>query len=183
MKRYIPITEQRYCCVPACIQMILLRRNISLKSQEEIGYDLGLTVPKKDKKLFKKVRIGKKPGAGWGTQVGKPAYSINSFFKKSRINLKEEFFFLVEPIRIKQFLKENLNKKDIIVCFNYQRLYNKAGDATGHVSVIENIKGNYLNLIDPEYNVPKHRRVSLKKLSEAIKLHGKEKRAGFWVIF
>ncbi|MEK9135401.1 MAG: hypothetical protein AAB451_03885 [Patescibacteria group bacterium] len=182
MKKYIPITEQPYCCVPACIQMLLLRRKLPLKSQEEIGHDLGLIVPQKYRALFRKVRTGKKPKSGWGTQTGKWIYSVNNFFKKSKINLKEEFFFLTKPKEIKEFLKENLAKKDIIACFNYQRLYNKAGDATGHVSIIESIEENYLTLIDPVYDVPKYRRVSLKKLAEAIQLHGKEKRAGFWVI-
>lgn len=182
MKKYIPITEQRYCCVPACIQMILLKRNIPLKSQEEIGYDLGLIVPKRDKKLFKKVRTGKKPKAGWGTQTRKPAYSINSFFRKKKINLKERYYFLTEPKEIKRFLKENLNRKDIIACFNYRKLYNKGGNS-GHVSIVDSIKNNHITLIDPECQVPKYRKVSLKQLSRSIKFHGGERRAGFWVIF
>ena len=76
MKKYVPITEQPYCCVPACIQMILLRRGIPLKSQEEIGYNLGLIVPQRYKNLFGKVRTGKRPKDGWGTQTGKLIYSL-----------------------------------------------------------------------------------------------------------
>ena len=182
MKKHIPLTQQLYCCVPTCIQMILLKRSIPLPSQEEIGYHLGLIVPKKDKNLFQKVRTGKKPKAGWGTQVGEKAYSINSFFKKNKINLKENYFFLTEPEEIKKFLKENLKNKDIIVCFNYSKLYGTKGNS-GHVSIVEDIKGNQITLIDPERNVPKYRRVSLEKLSESIKSHGKEKRGGFWVIY
>ncbi len=182
MKKYIPLVQQRYCCVPACIQMVLLRRNIPPISQEEIGYDLGLIVPQKDKKLFCKVRIGKKPLAGWGTQVEKENYSINRFFKKNKINLKSEYVFLTEPKRIKKFLKENLRNKDIIVLFNYGKLYRgKEGDS-GHVSIIENITGNHIVLIDPEYDVPKRRIVTLEKMSKAIESHGKEKGGGFWVI-
>lgn len=161
--------------------MILLRRVIPLKSQEEIGYDLGLIVPKKDKKLFKKVRTGKKPKAGWGTQTEKITYSINNFFRKNQINLKEKCYFLIEQKEIKKFLRESLNDKDIIVCFNYKKLYNKGGNC-GHVSIIESIRGNYITLIDPEYKLPKYRKVSLKQLSTSIKFHGREKRAGFWVI-
>lgn len=96
MKKYLPITEQPYCCVPACIQMILLRRNMRLISQEEIGYDLGLIVPQKYKSLFKKVQMGKKPKAGWGTQTGKPVYSINNFFRKNKINLKKNVSSLLD---------------------------------------------------------------------------------------
>lgn len=182
MKKYIPITEQPYCCVPACVQMILLRRNIPLISQEEIGYDMGLIVPKKDKKLFKKVRTGKKPKAGWGTQTAKSIYSINNFFRKNKINLNEKHFFLIKLKEILKFLQNELKDKDIIVCFNYKKLYNQ-GESGGHVSIVENIKGNYVTLIDSEYGVPKYRKVSLKRISAAIKFHGNEKRAGFWVIF
>jgi hypothetical protein len=161
MKKYIPLTQQRYCCVPTCIQMILLRRKIPLKSQEDIGYDLGLIVPKKDRKLFQRVRTGKKPKAGWGTQVEKSIYSINHFFKKNKINLKEQYFFLTDSEEIEKFLEKNLKDKDIIVCFNNKALYNK-GKNVGHVSIVESIKGNYITLIDPGRNVPKYRKVSLK---------------------
>lgn len=181
MKKYILLTQQPYCCVPACLQMILLKRGLPLISQEDIGYDLGLTVPGEDKKLFRRVRAGKKPNAGWGTRVGKEIYSINHFFNKNRINLKEEYVFLTRKEEIKGFLKENLGVNDIIVCFDYKTLYG-IGENTGHVSIIESLKRNDLTLIDPLYKVPKYRKVSLKKLSKAIEKHGKDKRGGFWII-
>jgi len=161
--------------------MILLKRGFPLISQEDIGYDLGLTVPKEDKKLFRRVRIGNKPNAGWGTQVGKEIYSINHFFNKNRINLKEEYVFLTGIKEITEFLEENLGIKDIIVCFNYKTLYG-TGESTGHVSIIESLKGNDLILIDPSFRAPKYRKVSLQKLSKAIEKHGKDKRGGFWIV-
>ncbi len=181
MKSYIPLTQQPYCCVPTCLQMILLKRGLPLISQEDIGYDLGLTVPLKDKKLFNKVRTGKKPNAGWGTQVGKTIYSINHFFNKNKINLKEEYLFLTKVEDIKEFLKENLEVKDIIVCFDYKTLYGK-GENTGHVSIIGSLNGGHLALIDPLYREPKYRKISLTKLSKAIEKHGKDKRGGLWII-
>jgi ribosomal protein S24E len=161
--------------------MILLKRDLPLMSQEDIGYDLGLTVPKEDKKLFKKVRAGKKPNGGWGTQIEKETYSINHFFKKHKINLKEEYVFLNKPEEIKRFLKENLEKKDIIACFDYKTLYG-TGESTGHVSIVESVKGNDLVLIETVYREPKYRKVSLSKLSKAIEKHGKDKSGGFWII-
>jgi ribosomal protein S24E len=74
--------------------MVLLRRNIPLMSQEEIGYQLGLTVPKKMKKILPKARTGKKPIAGWGTQAQKPKHSINKFFERNNIKLKEVYVTL-----------------------------------------------------------------------------------------
>ncbi len=91
-KPYIPLTQQPFCCVSTCIQMILLRRGLPLYSQEEIGYELGLVVPKEYANLFQKVRTGKKPSAGWGTQINKPNYSLNNFFLKYKIPLKKEYF-------------------------------------------------------------------------------------------
>ncbi len=44
--RYIPFSQQPYCCVPTSIQMVMYRHNIPLVPAEELGYHLGLTVPK-----------------------------------------------------------------------------------------------------------------------------------------
>ena len=77
---YKLIKQKPYCCVPACISMILDRRKIKRGSQEEIGYELGLVVPKEKTHLFTKTRTGKKPVAGYGTQINKEKYSINNYF-------------------------------------------------------------------------------------------------------
>jgi len=181
MKKYIPITQQSYCCVPACMQMVLLRRKIPLLSQEEIGWYLGLIVPRKDKWLFKKVRTGKKPRAGWGTQINKKQYSINNFLKKKKIKLREKEIFITEPEDIRKFLKKNLKNKDIIACFEYGKLYNTKSKS-GHVSIVEKIERNYITLIEPGADLPKYRKVSLRNLSKAIKSHEKRK-GGFWMIY
>lgn len=79
--RYIPLTQQPYCCVPACFQMIMYRHGIPLVPQEELAYELGLIVPEKDTYLFGKVRSGEKPSSGWGTQIQKDEYDPNKVFK------------------------------------------------------------------------------------------------------
>ena len=56
---YKPIDQKQYCCVPTCVSMILNRRKIPHGTQDEIGYDLGLTVPKEKVHLYTKVRTGK----------------------------------------------------------------------------------------------------------------------------
>lgn len=86
-----------------------------------------------------------------------------------------------KPEEIKRFLKENLEKKDIIACFDYKTLYG-TGESTGHVSIVESVKGNDLVLIETVYREPKYRKVSLSKLSKAIEKHGKDKSGGFWII-
>src|SRR3989344_1434983 len=131
MERYAPIKQLPFCCVPACISMVLDRRNISYGSQEEIGYQLGLAVPKEFSARFPKARF-EKPASGWGTEIQKDAYSLNNFFKKNSFPLKETGFFVDEIRDPKKFLIDNLSKnKDIIVCFNYRVLYGDMGDC-GH---------------------------------------------------
>lgn len=161
--------------------MILDRRKIIHGTQDEIGYELGLTVPKESAHLFTKVRTGKKPIAGYGTQIGKKQYSINNHFTKNNINLNETYFLIEQIPNIKKFIISNLEKKnDMIVCFNYKKLYGK-GD-WGHVSLIQQIDEGIITLIDPEKDVPKKRKVELKKLIDSMSYHGKEKRGGFWLI-
>jgi len=178
---YKPIDQKPYCCVPTCITMVLDRREISHSSQDEIGYELGLTVPKEKAHLYTKVRTGKKPIAGYGTQVGKKQYSINNFFRKNKIGLKETYYFVEDISDVREFIISNIkSNNDIIVCFNNEKLYGK-GD-WGHVSLIKGIEKNIVSLVDPGKDVPKIRKVKLDKLIEAMEYHGKEKNGGFWII-
>ncbi len=178
---YKPITQKPYCCVPACVSMILNRRKIKHGSQEEIGYELGLTVPKEDAHLFTKVRTGRKPAAGYGTQVGKKKYSISKYFLKNKISLKETYYPPEKIKDAKRFISDGLkNNNDIIACFDNNQLY-VVGDG-GHVSLIESISGNLAVLIDPEKGAPKRRKVEISKLLTAMKKHGKKNRGGFWII-
>ncbi len=175
---YKPIKQKPYCCVPASIAMILNRRGINCGSQDEIGYFLGLIVPREKTSLFKKVRTGKKPGAGYGTQVSKKQYSINHYFQKNNIPLKERYFPPEKIGNIKKFIISNIRKNnDIIVCFNNKKLHGK-GD-WGHVSLVQEITNEDVFLIDPtKFKI----KVKLSKLIEAMKYHGKKNRGGVWLI-
>lgn len=178
---YKPITQMPYCCVPACISMILERRRIKHDSQEEIGYELGLTVPKEKAHLFTKIRTGRKPIAGYGTQVSKKKYSISNFFSKNGINLKEKYYPVERIKDVKRFITENLTHyHDLIVCFNNKKLHGTGN--YGHVSLIQSINNETITLIDPEKDVPKKRKVKLLKLLEAMKYNGIKKRGGFWLV-
>jgi hypothetical protein len=181
--RYVPLTQQPYCCVPTCIQIVMAKRRIPLISQEEIGYYLGLTVPKKDSKYFYSARIGKMPKAGYGTQIYKKKYSLNRAFNRLGIRLKASYK-LIDDFRtidtFKKYLK-SIEKLDVLACFDYGALYN-TDYHHGHVCVVDKV---YLNkhsvrLIDPEHNVPKWRTVTIRKLFESMKEHGTGKSAGFW---
>lgn len=83
--KYNPKTEKPYCCVPAVLQMIQERRGLDFASQDEIGYQLGLIVPTKKAYSFSKVRTGRMPKTGWGTQTNKKQCSINNYFFRNNL--------------------------------------------------------------------------------------------------
>ena len=82
--RYVPFTQQAYCCVPTSILMIMYRNGMPLIPAEELGYHLGLTVPPEDSHLFYKVRVSNTPPslAGYGTQIYNPDYEPNKVFRE-----------------------------------------------------------------------------------------------------
>lgn len=172
ISRYAHITQQPFCCVPACVQMVLSRRNLPLFSQEEIGIELGLTL------------AGKKPSAGWGTQVDKPEYSINAFFRRHNLPLQEEYFTVSKLENIAEWASMQISKdNDIIVCFNYGKLYQgRYQKYHGHVCILGSIKDEKAILIEPNESAGKYKHVNLENLMDSMKLHGEKNRGGFWLI-
>lgn len=184
--RYIPFTQQRWCCVPACIQMVMYRHGIPLLPAELIGYHLGLTVPKKKLKYFWKGRIGKKPKAGWGTQIGEKEFEPNRAFKRLKIPLEMEFKLIGEFSdfsSVINYLRDMEEKDtDILACFDGGVLFNEKIHY-GHVCVIDRVyfDKKEVRIIDSEYKAPKWRVVKIQRLYEAMKFHAvAAKKAGFW---
>lgn len=190
--RYIPLTQQPYCCVPTSIQMIMYRRGIPLIPAEELGYHLGLTVPKDSVQHFWHTRTGKRrptplrPIAGYGTRIYEKNYDPNKVFKKLDIPL----ILGLKPIRnfknfiqFKKYLME-LNKQDfdVLMCFHHGTLANDPTRNNGHVVVLDRMypaKG-VMRFVDPERHGPKWKIVSMRKMYEAMKAHPNDKIAGFW---
>lgn len=180
MKKYKVIKQEPYTCVPACLQIILDKNNIEYESQKQIGNSLGLILPVEYKDEFNNVRVGVKPEAGYGTQIHKEEYSINNYFKNQNIPLKEEYYFISEIKDIEAFLNKNLIANDIIVCFNNNILFHDGNDY-GHVALIEEYKNNRVTLLEVDGDID-FKEIELEELLEAIGKHGKDNRAGFWVI-
>jgi len=113
-------TEKEYCCVPAVLQMVQERRGLEFSSQEEIGYQLGLIIPKEKAYLFSKVRISRIPKTGWGTQTSKKQYSINNYFIKNNLPLELTIYNVQEIKNVSEFVIQNfMNDNDIIIiCYN-----------------------------------------------------------------
>jgi hypothetical protein len=165
----------------------MLKHKIPLIPQELIGYHLGLIVPKKDARYFWHVRAGKKPKAGYGTQIYKKEYDPNRAFRRLGIPFAVQYT-LIDGLKSINDFRSHLRSiergnNDVLACFDYGELYD-TGYHYGHVCVIDRIylkRGN-IRLIDPERNVPKWRIVSIKKLYDAMKRHGNERSGGFWQI-
>lgn len=182
MRKYLPITQQPYCCVTACLQMVMYRRGINLIEQEDIAYELGLTVPKNDVHLFKKARTGQKPSSGWGTQIQKEEFSVPKFFKNHNIllnfSIKNDF---ADASELRNYLNSHLGDDvDVMLCFDYGVLW-ETDHRGGHVCIMESIDGDEIVLVDPERNVPKRRIVKIDKLYKAIDFHGPHNSTGVWL--
>lgn len=184
--RYIPLTQQKWCCAPTCIQMVMLRHHIPLIPAELIGYHLGLVVPEDGLKYFWHARTGARPPAGYGTQTSKAAYAPNQAFKKLNIPLKMTRRLINEFKDVAGFKKYlsavETNDTDVLICYDWGILFDKPDYQGGHVCVLDRVylDKNEVRIIDPEYNVPKWRVVNIDKLYQAMKVHGKEKSGGFW---
>jgi len=176
-------TEKEYCCVPAVLQMVQERRGLEFSSQEEIGYQLGLIVPKEKAHLFSKVRTGRIPKTGWGTQTSKKQYSINNYLIKNNLPLELTIYNVQEIKNVSEFVIQNLmNDNDIIICYNSQFLFDD-GDIE-HVSLIQEIEteNDKLTIVDPAIGVPKVRKTKLSRLIRVLKSHEASMLIGFWIV-
>lgn len=180
--KYKHISQKPYCCVPACIQMILQRRKLPILLQTDIAYDLGIILPPQDRHLLPKSHKGLRPKAGWGTRVNLKKYSLTKFFKQRGYSLKETFqsakkFSSANQFR--KFLLENIKERnDLLICFNYPMLYRIKG-LWGHASLIEKVGEEKVILRDPNLKHKKVREVLLDDLLAALKNHH---HGGIWVI-
>ena len=183
--RYIPLTQQKWLCVPTCIQMVMLRHRIPLVSAELMANLMGLVVPEEDLKYFWNANTGSRPNSGWGTQVGKPQWGPNSVFKKLGIPLSMSWNLIhkfKDKDKFSAYLAE-LETRDVdtLVCYDWGTLFEKNHHG-GHLCVLDRVdmKNHTVRIIDPEYEAPKWRTVSIDALYAAMQFHGKEKSGGFW---
>lgn len=187
--RYVPLTQQPYCCVPASIQIIMYKLGLPLTPQEALGYHLGLVVPPEDKEVFWRVRVSHTPpsAAGYGTQIQKAQYDPNKAFQKLHISLTFsrkliDTFVTVGEVRsyLRRVEKED---QDVIACFKYGVLYD-TDQTAGHASVFDHYLSNTdeVRLIDPAPRVAKWRVVPMEKFFRALKEHGPDNSGGFWEI-
>lgn len=181
--KYNPITEKPYCCLPAVLQMIQSRRGLPIKSQDEIGWDLGLIVPPEIKSDFTKVRTGPRPQAGYGTQTSKPEYSLEKYFDRNRLPIS---ITRVSPTSLDETISTIelafAQDSDIVLCFNSQLLFGD-GDME-HVALIEAFekKSGQITVVDPAIGAPQRRITTITKIFKTIQNHTASNSGGLWVV-
>jgi len=182
--RYIPLTQQKSCCAPASISMVMYKLGLPLMPQELLGYYLGLVVSKDDQYLFWSAKTGKKPRHGYGTRVGLKKYNPNQVFKKLGVPLRMTIHPIAKFKTKKEFISFILNRikkdEDILTCF-HNGILNGNDKNGGHVCVVDRIypAKNKIRLIDPSPNQPKWREVEIDRLKRAMELHPTNG-GGFW---
>jgi len=187
---YVPLTQQRMCCVPCAIQWVLLRRKLPIFSQEEIGNALDLTVPTRHKKLFgRHVKVSRKmPPHGWGAKTdGHEA--LNAFFKERKIPLRAQHIKHSDLKEPGQLIERNIKKGNDVVVITFMGVINKKY-RWGHALVVSAIQRGLpghsnktlVTVGDPNFIAPKFYDLPLEKVVKGMsKKHGKAER-GLYII-
>lgn len=185
--RYIPLTQQKYCCVPTCIQMVMLRHDIQLVPAELIGHLLGLIVDTDSTKYFWNVTTGERPSSGYGTRIGKPEFGPNAAFKRLHIPLKMTWSLINKFKSISDFHKylssAQIKDLDILVCYDWPTLFDpQLNDHWGHVCVLDklHIEKDEMRIIDPSPTSAKWVTVKITDMYHAMQIHGEKNSGGFW---
>lgn len=182
--RYVPLTQQPYCCVPTCFQMVMVKNNIPLVPAELMAHYMHIMVPKKNIRQFWNVRTGPRPTAGYGTQLSEQL-TADPMFKKLKIPLKMSWR-LIDTFgsvdELSDYLVESVkHDKDVILCFNAKALKSNWVD-NGHVCVLDRVypRKGIVRMVDPSPREPKWCEVNIKKLYKAMQAHGVQHNAGCW---
>lgn len=190
--RYIPFTQQPYCCVPTSILMVMYRHDIPLIPAEELGYHLGLTVPKEAAKFFWRMRTGKRrpsplrPTAGYGTRIYEGKYDPDKVFKRLGIPLTMRLRSIASFKNFSGFKRYlvDLSKQDldVLLCFHHGTLVKNPAKDNGHVVVLDKVYAGkqILRYVDPARDAEKWRTFSMREIYDAMKAHPNQKVAGFW---
>jgi hypothetical protein len=165
--------------------MIMYKNGIPLRSQEDIGHELGLTVPLESATLFHKVHTERPASGLWGTQIGETKYEINGALKRLGIPLNARIEHINEiksPANLENALRQiEKTDGDALVCFKYGTLWDTES-ASGHVCVFDRVADNQIHLVDPGQQVPKLRTVSPDKLYESMVQHTTATFPGIWIL-
>lgn len=167
-----------FMCVPACLNMILKRRNLTTYPQAEIAYHLDLVVSPELIAKYPRARVSADE-KDWGVHPQSDRTTIEEFLRKQGIPLVFKYISAKEvpTDSVTDFLSDNLcQDNDIMVGYDYATVFEE-GKNVGHVSLIRSVNTSLetVELLDPE-----HADTIMVRLKDLIRgvLH---QRDGFWV--
>ncbi len=191
--RYIPLQQQPYCCVPTCVQMIMLRHNIPLRPAEELGAYMGLIVPPEDAGFFyNPAVVSPRPEIGYGSaHVVSPETHPNNAFERLDIPLRmeEERIDLFDDAQaLEARLHEIVNTGlDALLCLRWADVMDSGtiiepvDMLSGHVVVVDTFLDNgNLRIIDPARG-QKWREYPVETLYKSAHAHTPGRGGGIWV--
>lgn len=178
--KYQKVTQKDYCCVGACLEMVLRRHGITEYNQEQIAGELGLIVPPHLASKFRYAQTGEKPAAGYGTRIQEPQYSINHFFSKYNLSFIQKYYYITDAKEARKFLNTH-NEEDILIILHCGTLYNKPKADWGHAVLFDHLDGDWVAIQEssPQRNLET---LSFSRLIHAIGIHGQTNGAGFYLI-
>ncbi|MCB9988223.1 MAG: hypothetical protein H6868_02685 [Rhodospirillales bacterium] len=195
--RYVPVQQQPYCCCPASIQMVMMRRNIPMVPQEYLGWHLGLTVPPEDSAYFYNPRVSATtpPSGFYGTQVGTKSVDPDRAFDSLGIPLRlrmETADRFPDIDSFKNRLEDCLNQDfDVLLCLRWMDVMDShahigpADPGAGHIVVADKIMGDTLRIVDPARGA-KWRTYDLDLIYNSICKHARNEKAGhaagLWIL-
>ncbi|MFH1544606.1 MAG: C39 family peptidase [archaeon] len=164
---YLFHPQQPFCCVPACIQMILATNTIRIPSQEFIAKHLDFRIPKKHRRDFKgDYTVKEKPKRGYGVQQTEE--NINAFLSKNGFPLKAKRHLISGIKNPEKFIEENLRKGNYLMpIFNLEVL---GGKKEGHAVLIIsfNPKTKKVRIADPAKKKNRIRLLDLSRIVEGM---------------
>ncbi len=169
---YLPLTQQRLCCVPCAVQWILLRRKLPIFTQEEIGRALKLVVPPKYKHLFPKgIKVSaKKPLLGYGCQDSDKAGPFNRFFRNKKIPLHVTYYKRSATEDPANLIRTSLKKGHDVMIITFMSALDKK-KKFGHALLVSKISNGIkpkVTVGDPDFFSPKFYQVLLPTLLKGM---------------
>lgn len=180
--KYKHLVQKPYLCGPTCVSMVILRRNLGWVDQEKIAEELEARITSVVKKAFDvKLKITKTEdnlGLWLHEFKGK---KIIDFFRKHKLPLKAEVFYISKIKNVKSFIEDNLTKDNDVMVNYWLKPFYKESD-NGHFSLISAINSSRVTLCDPGRNRKAFWEADIEVLIESMGKHFDGKERGF-VIF
>lgn len=179
--RYHIEPADQLMCVPACLNMVFSRRDLTPYKQSELGVLLGLVVPPELATKYPGAKVDQDISR-WGVHPQEVETSVDTLFEKLNIPLRH-YYYPISQIpagSFIDFLSDNIKlDNDVIIGFDYLTVYGE-GSHVGHVCLLDGVDDgkNLVHLVDPDASHGGVKSVVCTNLIQGIM----NKRDGIWVI-